>query len=62
MYWNYRPIQLDLTERLKCAVAVILNLSPDHLDRHGGMAGYLRAKKRILRNQQAGDWASHRRR
>ncbi|MGI9486995.1 MAG: UDP-N-acetylmuramoyl-L-alanine--D-glutamate ligase [Geminicoccaceae bacterium] len=49
--------QLDLTERLRCAVAVILNLSPDHLDRHGGMAGYLRAKKRILRNQQAGDWA-----
>ena len=49
--------QLDLTERLKCAVAVILNLSPDHLDRHGGMAGYLRAKKRILRNQEAGDWA-----
>ncbi|MGI9420659.1 MAG: UDP-N-acetylmuramoyl-L-alanine--D-glutamate ligase [Geminicoccaceae bacterium] len=49
--------QLDLTERLKCAVAVILNLSPDHLDRHGGMAGYLRAKKRILRNQGAGDWA-----
>ncbi|MGH1478485.1 MAG: UDP-N-acetylmuramoyl-L-alanine--D-glutamate ligase [Geminicoccales bacterium] len=49
--------QLDLTERLKCAVAVILNLSPDHLDRHGGMAGYVRAKRRILRNQGAGDWA-----
>jgi len=49
--------QLDLTERLKCAVAVILNISPDHLDRHGGMAGYLRAKKRILRNQEAEDWA-----
>ena len=49
--------QLDLTERLKCAVAVILNLSPDHLDRHGGMAGYVRAKRRILRNQDAEDWA-----
>lgn len=49
--------QLDLTERLKCAVAVMLNISPDHLDRHGGMAGYVRAKKRILRNQEAGDWA-----
>jgi UDP-N-acetylmuramoylalanine--D-glutamate ligase len=49
--------QLDLTECLKCTVAVILNLSPDHLDRHGGMAGYLRAKRRILRNQEAGDWA-----
>jgi UDP-N-acetylmuramoylalanine--D-glutamate ligase len=49
--------QLDLTERLKCAVAVILNISPDHLDRHGGMAGYVRAKKRILRNQEGEDWA-----
>ena len=48
--------QLDLTERLKCAVAVILNISPDHLDRHGGMAGYVRAKRRILRNQDEGDW------
>lgn len=49
--------QLDLTERLKCEVAVILNLSPDHLERHGGMAGYLRAKRRILRNQEADNWA-----
>ncbi|MFL1464088.1 UDP-N-acetylmuramoyl-L-alanine--D-glutamate ligase [Roseococcus sp. DSY-14] len=30
-------------------VAAMLNLSPDHLDRHGDMAGYLRAKARILR-------------
>ena len=49
--------QLDLTDRLKCAVAVILNLSPDHLDRHGSMANYLHAKRRILRNQEAEDWA-----
>ncbi len=49
--------QLELTERLACAVAVILNLSPDHLERHGGMAGYARAKRRILRNQKASDWA-----
>jgi UDP-N-acetylmuramoylalanine--D-glutamate ligase len=49
--------QLELTERLSCSVAVILNLSPDHLDRHGGMNGYLRAKRRILRNQRASNWA-----
>ncbi|MGI9493698.1 MAG: UDP-N-acetylmuramoyl-L-alanine--D-glutamate ligase, partial [Geminicoccaceae bacterium] len=49
--------QLDLTERLRCTVAVILNISPDHLDRHGGMVGYVRAKRRILRNQDVGDWA-----
>jgi UDP-N-acetylmuramoylalanine--D-glutamate ligase len=49
--------QLELTERLACAVAVILNLSPDHLARHGGMTGYVQAKKRIFRNQGANDWA-----
>jgi len=49
--------QLDLSEHLACSVAVILNLSPDHLERHGGMAGYVRAKARILRNQRATDWA-----
>ncbi|MGH6897312.1 MAG: UDP-N-acetylmuramoyl-L-alanine--D-glutamate ligase [Geminicoccaceae bacterium] len=49
--------QLELTEHLRCAVAVILNLSPDHLERHGSLAGYVRAKRRILRNQRAGDWA-----
>jgi UDP-N-acetylmuramoylalanine--D-glutamate ligase len=49
--------QLELTERLRCTVAVLLNLSPDHLDRHGGMTGYVRAKRRILHNQKANDWA-----
>ena len=49
--------QLDLTEHLSCTVAVILNLSPDHLERHGGMSGYVRAKQRILNNQRATDWA-----
>lgn len=49
--------QLDLEESLRCTVAVFLNLTPDHLDRHGDMAGYLAAKRRIFRNQGAGDWA-----
>lgn len=49
--------QLDLTRSLRCDVAVWLNLSPDHLDRHGDMNGYLSAKKRILMNQGAQDWA-----
>ena len=43
--------QLDLVKSLKCDVAVFLNISPDHLDRHGGMEGYIEAKKRIFRNQ-----------
>ncbi|MGH6955147.1 MAG: UDP-N-acetylmuramoyl-L-alanine--D-glutamate ligase, partial [Caulobacteraceae bacterium] len=49
--------QLDLTSSLKADVAVILNISPDHLERHGGMEGYVAAKKRILLNQGKGDTA-----
>ncbi|MEM8617095.1 MAG: UDP-N-acetylmuramoyl-L-alanine--D-glutamate ligase [Pseudomonadota bacterium] len=49
--------QLDLTESLRCDVAVFLNLSPDHLDRHGGLDGYIKAKTRIFANQKATDAA-----
>ncbi|WP_395671720.1 UDP-N-acetylmuramoyl-L-alanine--D-glutamate ligase [Phenylobacterium sp.] len=49
--------QLDLTSSLKPDVAVMLNLSPDHLERHGGMEGYVTAKRRILLNQGKGDTA-----
>ena len=49
--------QLDLTSSLKADAAVLLNLSPDHLDRHGGMAGYIAAKRRIFRNQGEADTA-----
>ncbi len=45
--------QLDLTSRLVFDVAGLLNLSPDHLDRHGDMEGYVAAKKRIFRGQTA---------
>lgn len=49
--------QLDLTSSLKPDVSVMLNISPDHLDRHGGMEGYVAAKRRILANQGKGDTA-----
>ena len=49
--------QLDLVQSLRCDVSVLLNLTPDHLERHGTMANYLAAKKRIFANQGAGDWA-----
>src|SRR3954447_3586647 len=49
--------QLDLTSSLKPDVSIILNISPDHLDRHGGMEGYVTAKRRILLNQGKGDTA-----
>ena len=49
--------QLDLTTSLKPDVAILLNVSPDHLERHGGMEGYVAAKRRILLNQGKGDTA-----
>ncbi len=47
--------QLDLCHALRCRVAVWLNLTPDHLDRHGDLAGYVAAKERIFRGQETGD-------
>ncbi|MAI88996.1 UDP-N-acetylmuramoyl-L-alanine--D-glutamate ligase [Ponticaulis sp.] len=49
--------QLDLMESLKCDVAVLLNITPDHLERHGGMQGYIDAKARIFNNQSEKDLA-----
>ncbi|MDC7682531.1 UDP-N-acetylmuramoyl-L-alanine--D-glutamate ligase [Asticcacaulis sp. BYS171W] len=45
--------QLDLTQSFRPDVAVLMNFSPDHLDRHGDMDGYIAAKKRIFMNQTA---------
>lgn len=40
--------QTDLARALTPDVAVFTNLSPDHLDRHGGMGGYFAAKRRLF--------------
>jgi len=40
--------QLDLTTSFAPDVAILTNISPDHLDRHGGMDGYVAAKARIF--------------
>ena len=40
--------QLERVPRLQLNVAVLLNMSPDHLDRHGGMPSYVAAKKTIF--------------
>ncbi len=40
--------QLDLTSSLKPKGAVLLNVTEDHLERHGGMEGYIEAKKRMF--------------
>ncbi|MGE4218404.1 MAG: UDP-N-acetylmuramoyl-L-alanine--D-glutamate ligase [Alphaproteobacteria bacterium] len=46
--------QLDLTPSLASDVAVLTNISADHLDRHGGMAGYIAAKRRLFDQQRPG--------
>jgi len=43
--------QLELTHDVAFDVAVLLNVTPDHLDRHGGMDGYIAAKRRIFDRQ-----------
>jgi UDP-N-acetylmuramoylalanine--D-glutamate ligase len=49
--------QLETVDRLEPKVAVWLNLTPDHLDRHGDLATYGAMKQRLFRRQGAGDVA-----
>ncbi len=49
--------QLEATETLRPWIAVLLNFSPDHLDRHASVEEYARAKGRIFDNQGERDWA-----
>ncbi|MBS0480843.1 MAG: UDP-N-acetylmuramoyl-L-alanine--D-glutamate ligase [Proteobacteria bacterium] len=45
--------QIDLTHSLEAEVAVLLNLTPDHLDRYDGFAGYTASKARLFAMQRA---------
>lgn len=49
--------QIDLTQVFVPDVAVLLNITPDHLDRHGGMEGYVAAKERLFAGQNGSDVA-----
>jgi UDP-N-acetylmuramoylalanine--D-glutamate ligase len=49
--------QLEGIERLRPAVAAVLNVTPDHLDRYRDLDDYALAKARIVVNQQPGDFA-----
>jgi UDP-N-acetylmuramoylalanine--D-glutamate ligase len=49
--------QLEIGGAFSPDIGLLLNLSPDHLDRHGSMEGYVAAKRRIFVNQGAGDTA-----
>jgi UDP-N-acetylmuramoylalanine--D-glutamate ligase len=46
--------QLDLIDSMVFDAAILLNITPDHLDRHGGMDGYIAAKERIFARQAGG--------
>jgi UDP-N-acetylmuramoylalanine--D-glutamate ligase len=49
--------QLEQIETFHPWIAVMLNFSPDHLDRHPDIESYGAAKARIFENQTADDWA-----
>ncbi len=49
--------QIDLTNSLDCEVAVLLNITPDHLDRYDGFAAYVAAKQRLFEMQSAEHFA-----
>ncbi len=49
--------QLETIDTFHPQIAAILNITPDHLDRHGTFAAYVAAKARIFENQTARDFA-----
>jgi UDP-N-acetylmuramoylalanine--D-glutamate ligase len=48
--------QLETIVTFRPWIAVLLNVSPDHLDRHGTFEAYVEAKTRVFLNQDATDW------
>jgi UDP-N-acetylmuramoylalanine--D-glutamate ligase len=49
--------QLEAVEAFRAPVAVVLNLTPDHLDRYADLEGYAAAKARLFETQRPGDAA-----
>ena len=49
--------QLETVDKLRPSVATWLNLTPDHLDRHGSLANYAAMKQRLFARQTEEDWA-----
>jgi UDP-N-acetylmuramoylalanine--D-glutamate ligase len=49
--------QLETIEHFRPRVACLLNITDDHLDRHGSLTAYVAAKARLFENQTAEDWA-----
>ncbi len=57
MVLEISSFQLETIQTFRPKVAVVLNVTPDHLDRHRTFAAYVDAKARIFENQQADDFA-----
>lgn len=58
--WNVLELssfQLETIERFRARIGVALNVTPDHLDRHGTFERYAAAKARLFQTQLAEDWA-----
>jgi UDP-N-acetylmuramoylalanine--D-glutamate ligase len=49
--------QLETVDTFHANVALLLNITPDHMDRYSGFDAYAAAKYRIFRNQESGDTA-----
>ncbi len=49
--------QLETVQDFRCDVSVLLNITPDHLDRYPGFEEYAAAKERVFRNQRERDFA-----
>jgi UDP-N-acetylmuramoylalanine--D-glutamate ligase len=49
--------QLERVSKMKAHIAILLNISPDHLDRYPSLEAYAAAKARIFERQDAGDFA-----
>ncbi len=49
--------QLESILKFRPHIAVLLNIYPDHLNRHKDFEGYVKAKMKIFQNQKENDWA-----
>jgi UDP-N-acetylmuramoylalanine--D-glutamate ligase len=58
--WNVLELssfQLEMIDRFRAHIGVVLNVTPDHLDRHYTLERYAAAKARVFENQRDGDFA-----
>ncbi len=58
--WNVLELssfQLETIHDFRADIAVCLNVTPDHLDRHKTFEAYTAAKRRLFETQRSGDWA-----